>query len=138
MPKPAITTATFGIDRDAHKLIGSRAINGTDIFIPPRPFDPKDITANMEMVELSGKGTLVSFSIVPVASSEMIAAGYGKDNPHCVGIVKLDEGPSVSAQIIGVDVKHPESIALGMPMQVEFIDRTIGGQTKTVLAFRPA
>lgn len=138
MPDMLITTETYTAKLNAHQLVGSRAVSGGQIFVPPRPIDPQHVTSEMEMIELSGKGTLVSFSIVPVASTEMIAAGYGRDNPHCVGIVRLDEGPSVSAQIIGVDVSRPDSIELGMQMQAEFIERTIGDVTKTILAFRPA
>ena len=37
----------------------------------------------------------------------MIEAGYGRDNPYCSGIVKLKDGVSISAQILGVDVDHP-------------------------------
>jgi len=76
--------------------------------------------------------------VVPVGSSEMIAAGYGRENPHCVGIAKLDEGPSISAQIVGVDAKDPASIAIGMHMTVEYLDRAAGETTKTVVAFSPA
>jgi uncharacterized protein len=137
MAASAITTATFLNGLKEHRLIGSRSATGGAVFVPPRQIDPLNVAAEMETVQLSGKGTLVSFSVVPIASSEMIAAGYGKENPHCVGIVKLEEGASVCAQIIGIDVRHPESIELGMPMRAEFIERRSGETTTTVLAFRP-
>ncbi len=133
----AITTATYAENITAHKLVGSRTGIDRPIHVPPRPIDPLHVADTMELVELSGKGTLVSFSVVPVASSEMIAAGYGRENPHCVGIVKLAEGPSISAQIVGVDTKDPASIRIGMPMTVEYLDRSAGETTITVVAFRP-
>ncbi len=134
----SISTATYAEKIHAHTLAGSRSGEGRTIYVPPRPIDPQYVNDPMELVELSGRGRLVSFSVVPVASSEMIAAGYGRENPHCVGVVKLDEGPSISAQIIGVDTKNPASIAIGMPMHAEFIERTVGEAKRTVLAFTPA
>jgi uncharacterized protein len=137
MAEHDIDTATYKLNIDAHKLVGSRSGEGRTMYVPPRPIDPDHVNDRMELVELSGQGRLLSFSVVPVASSEMIAAGYGRDNPHCVGIVKLDEGPSISAQIVGVDTKAPGSITIGMLMQAEFIER-MGGETQhTILAFRP-
>lgn len=137
MGESRITTETYALNTSAHRLVGSRSADGAEIFFPARSIDPHNPTAHLELVELSGRGTLVTFSIVPVASSEMIAAGYGRDNPHCVGIVRLVEGPAISAQITGVDVNHPEQIRLGIAMEAEFLDRVIGEYVKTVLAFHP-
>ncbi|MGE5316146.1 MAG: Zn-ribbon domain-containing OB-fold protein [Acidobacteriota bacterium] len=138
MAASMITTETTIQDRAAQRLTGSRSADGKTIFVPARPIDPADPLAELETVELSGRGTLVSFSVVPVASSEMIAAGYGRDNPHAVGIVRLEEGPCISAQIIGIDMKHPDTVAPGLAMKAEFIERTAGATKKIVLAFRPA
>jgi uncharacterized protein len=137
MTEQHITTATFRHHLESHKLTGSRSGKDRPIFIPPRPIDPEHVNDRMELVELSGRGRLVSFSVVPTASSEMIAAGYGRDNPYCVGIVQLDEGPSISAQIVGVDTKNPASIAIGTAVRAEYIERAAGEKKRTVLAFAP-
>jgi uncharacterized OB-fold protein len=65
----------------------------------------------------------------------MIEAGYGRDNPYCSGIVKLNEGPSISAQILGVDVSQPEQIAIGAPLSPVFVKRGEGDESKYFLAF---
>ncbi|GAH34853.1 unnamed protein product, partial [marine sediment metagenome] len=40
---------------------------------------------------------------------------------YCFGIVDLDEGTRISAQIKGVDeLKYGEAIKVGMPLKVEF------------------
>jgi uncharacterized OB-fold protein len=65
----------------------------------------------------------------------MLEAGYGRENPHCSGIVKLDNGLSISAQILGVDVANPERIQIGTPVKVSFLDRGEGEDAKTYLAF---
>jgi uncharacterized OB-fold protein len=90
----------------------------------------------MEWVPLGGKGTLEAFSIIYIAPTAMIREGYGRDHPYCAGIVRLEEGPAISAQILGVDVSHPETIRVGSPVSVEFIDSGEGAQRRTRLGFR--
>jgi uncharacterized OB-fold protein len=65
----------------------------------------------------------------------MIEAGYGRKNPYCTGIVQLDEGPNISAQITGVDPAAPEQITIGMRVQVAFVLRGEGEDERTYLAF---
>jgi len=68
----------------------------------------------------------------------MVEAGYGRDNPYCVGVVELEEGPRISAWISGVDTARPQTIAVGAPLAVEFIDRGEGEDRRVFLAFAPA
>ena len=65
----------------------------------------------------------------------MIEAGYDRENPYCVGIVELEDGSRISAQILGVDAAQPERIAIGTLLKVSFIERGTGEQKKTFLAF---
>ena len=59
--------------------------------------------------ELGGRGKLVAFTTIHIAPTAMIEAGYSRDNPYCTGIVRLAEGPAISAQILGVDPTKPEA-----------------------------
>jgi uncharacterized OB-fold protein len=90
----------------------------------------------MEWVELSGQGKLIAFTTVHIAPTAMIEAGYGRNNPYCTGIVQLQEGPAISAQILDVDATQPETIAIGTPMQVTFVERGEGEEQRTFLAFK--
>ncbi len=119
------------------KLMGSRCKTDGHLFVPPRPICPDDRSEEMEWVEMSGEGQLSAFTIVYVPPSAMIAAGYDRKNPYCVGIVKLAEGPSISAQILGVDVNKPESIKIGTAVQATFVERGQGEAQKKLLAFQP-
>jgi uncharacterized OB-fold protein len=119
-----------------HKLMGVRAQGIGTILLPPRPLGPGETICSMEWVPLAGTGTLEAFSIIHIAPSAMIQEGYGRDNPYCAGIVRLTEGPAISAQILGVDIRTPESIRIGTKVSVEFIDSGEGEQKKTRLAFR--
>jgi uncharacterized OB-fold protein len=83
-------------------------------------------------------GTLTAFTTVHIASSAMVEAGYGRENPHCSGIVQLENGLSISAQILGVDVSDPTSIKIGSPVEAVFLERGEDDQKETILAFQPA
>lgn len=120
------------------KLMGVRNKDSGKFYMPPRPMCPESHSTNMEWEEVSGKGKLLAYTVITVGPTHMNEAGYGRDNPFCCGIVQLDEGPAVSAQIFGVDVKNPESIKIGTPLQVTYIERGQGPDSKTYLGFEPA
>jgi uncharacterized OB-fold protein len=121
-----------------HRLLGSRDKKSGTVFLPPRPLNPHNYSVDMEWLEFSGKGTLEAYTIVYIATTEMIKAGFDRKNPYCVGIVKTEEGPMVSAFIQDVDVFHPETIKVGAPVKALFIDRGEGETRKSFLAFQPA
>jgi len=117
------------------KLMGSRCKSCGALYAPPRPLCPACYGNDMDWEQLGGKGKLIAFTTVNIAPTAMIEAGYGRNNPYCTGIVQLDEGPAVSAQIIGVDPAAPEQIAVGTPLQVAFVRRGEGENKRTYLAF---
>jgi uncharacterized OB-fold protein len=84
---------------------------------------------------MGGQAKLRAFTVVHIATSAMIEAGYGRDNPYFSGIVKLDEGPSISAQILGADAAHPQQLAIGTPLNAIFVARGEGEEEKSFLAF---
>ena len=137
MSQAPLTNAGYNRHLAEHRLMGTRCRSDGTVYLPPREI----CTSNhddMEWVELSGKGKLETFTIIYIGPSAMIAAGYNRQNPYCVGIVRLAEGPAISAQILGVDVKQPEQIKIGMPLQATFIERGEGEAHRTLLAFEPA
>ena len=120
------------------KLMGCRNRDSGILYMPPRPLCTESYSDDMEWVELSGKGKLTAYTVITVAPSHMIDEGYGFKNPYCTGIVQLDEGPSISGQIFGVDVSQPESIKIGMPVQATFVVRGEGNAQRTYLGFEAA
>lgn len=118
-----------------HKLMGARCTNCGALYLPPRPLCPQCYSDALEWLELPGEGEIAAFSAIAIAPTAMIEAGYGRDNPYCAGVVKLKNGLSISAQITGVDAIHPESIHIGAPVTVEFLERGEGEKKKTFLAF---
>jgi len=87
---------------------------------------------------MNGIGTLATFTVIYVPPTSEADAGYNAKNPYCVGIVALQEGPRISAQIVGLDLSNPATIKIGMPLKQTFVVRGEGESAKKFLAFEPA
>jgi uncharacterized OB-fold protein len=118
------------------KLMGTKCESCGKLYLPPRPICAACFSTEMQWVEMSIKGKIVAFTIVYIASTAMIEAGYGRENPHCSGLVKLDNGQTISAQILGVPVKEPDAIKIGTPVELTFVDRNGGEKAGKHPAFR--
>ena len=130
------TSTSFNEYLKQKKLMGVRCQSCGTLFLPPRPICTNCYGEDLSWEELSGEGELTAFTTIHIAPTAMIAAGYGRDNPYCSGIVNLKDGVSISAQILGVDVAHPENIIIGSKLEVEFLDRQVGDESQTFLAFK--
>jgi hypothetical protein len=123
----------------AHKkLMASRCTKCGALYLPPRAICPGSRDSELEWAEMRGEGKLAAYTAIAVAPTMMVQEGYGRTNPYCSGIVELAEGPKISARILGVDAKTPESIKVGTPMKVEFLERGEGDAKRYYLAFRAA
>ena len=120
-----------------HKLTGSVCESCSALQVPPRPMCPNCYGEEMRLTEMSGIGELAAFTTVHIAPTAMIEAGYDRKNPYCAGIVRLEEGPAISGQILGIDPTNPEEIEVGMAVRMTFIERGEGDQARTFLAFEP-
>ena len=60
----------------------------------------------------SGRGTLLSFSQIYVPPIEFIAVV-----PYCIGLVELEEGPRLVAQVTDVKI---ENLTIGMHLETAF------------------
>lgn len=108
-----------------------------DVQCPPRTICPNCWSNKVNGIQMSGKGVLRTYTIVNIGLTQMMEAGYDRFNPYCAGLVELEEGPVVSAQILGVDVLQPESIKIGTPLQAVFVERGKDDIQKTFLGFEP-
>ena len=130
------THSAFQKHLSEHKLMGTQCKSCGAKYLPPRPLCVNCYSDAIEWIEMPGEGTLAAFTTVHIAPTVMISAGYGRDNPYCSGIVTLENGLSISAQILGLDVNQPQTIRIGTPLKVEFIERGESDEKKTFLAFR--
>ena len=87
---------------------------GSKIF-PPRDVCPECSRPAYEPYTFSGRGEVYSHTVVLTAP-----AGYEANAPYAVALVRLEEGPLVTAQLTDVS---PEEVEIGMP--VEMVTRKI-------------
>lgn len=92
----------------------------------PRAVCPGCGTTELTWRDLSGTGTIYSFSI-----ARRTPGSWGKVTPFVLAYVELDEGPRVMTNIVDAD---PESLVCGQPVRAVF-DPTEEGMA--VLRFRP-
>ncbi len=130
------TSASFNEFLGEKKLMASKCTKCGALYLPPRPLCIKCFGTEMEWAEMKGKGKLAAFTTIAIAPTLMIEEGYGRDNPYCTGVVELEEGPKISARILGVDAKKPEEIKIGTPLAVDFVERGEGEGKRTFLAFK--
>ena len=105
---------------------------GVKIF-PPRDICPECSKPAQELYTFSGRGEVYSFSTLYNAP-----AGYEEYAPYTVALVKLEEGPVLTAQLTDLGDKEPE---IGMPVEMVTRQlRTEGDQGMVVYGykFRPA
>lgn len=79
-----------------------------------RPF-----LGHMHWEEASGRGTVFAFNIHHIA----FLPGFAELVPYVYALIALDEGPTFGTRISGC---NPESVYIGMPVQVDFEDDEAG------------
>ncbi len=98
-----------------YNLLANKCGKCGKTFFPPReacPYCRRQSMGQMKEEKLSGKGKILTYSIVhagPQAFEEQV--------PYPVAIIKLDEGPKITAQI--VDCKIDE-VKIGMKVESTF------------------
>lgn len=132
-----LNTKAFFKALQSQQLIGARCLDCGYLVVPQREICPNCLGSNNVVTILSGSGKLAAFTVIYVPSLMMSKAGYNAKNPYCVGIVELDEGPRISAQILGMDQSHPENIEIGTKLTMTTITRNDGEKEKAYLAFKP-
>jgi uncharacterized OB-fold protein len=136
MSRVEFTSTSFYGFLDEGKLLGSQCKSCGEKYLPPRPICVNCNGREMEWIEFSKEGTLKAFTIIHIAPTEMIEAGYGRENPYCSGIAQLDDGPAISAQILGADVNAPSDIKIGSRLHLVVKKRGKGENEKSYLAFQ--
>lgn len=97
-----------------YRLEGSACDPCAGRYFPPRPICPA-CKGTTKTFAFSGRGTLYSWSRVLLA-----ARGYASMAPYTVAMIRLDEGPLISAQMADAD---GTDLSFGQP--VEMVTRKI-------------
>ncbi len=92
-----------------YRLEAAKDVEGR-IYFPPRVSYPGGEKA--EPIRLSNRGKVITYTVIHVAPAE-----YSDLTPYPVGIIELDDGARITAQIADVD---PAKVHIGMRVKVEF------------------
>ena len=131
-PPIPFTAHSFQAYLKEGKLMASHCGGCQKTYLPVRGLCPACGDTNLEWVELDGKGKLAAFTSVYVGPSFMNAEGFGREKPYLTGIVELDEGPRISARLLGWDETKPEEVKIGTRMVFTTVEI---GQGVAQLAF---
>ncbi|MCP5068250.1 MAG: acyl dehydratase, partial [bacterium] len=92
----------------------------------PRAFCPECLSPELEWKQISGKGTLYSFTI----ARRPTAPFWADEVPQLIVVVELDEGPRLTSTLCNIE---EADIRVGMRLRPVFDD--IAGKDVTLLRY---
>lgn len=98
-----------------YRLEGSHCPACERSYFPPRSICPECKATPLDPYAFAGTGTLYSFSRMT-----QVPRGFASLGPYTVGMVRLDEGPLLMAQLTDI-----EGVELSIGMPVEMVTRKI-------------
>ena len=114
-----------------HRLTCARCASCGTFRMPPSAFCPHCRAQEVVWEELSGRGTVFSFTVARHALTPDLA-GY---LPYVVAVVDIDGAPGARliGNVVGTEV---EDVRIGMPVEVVWED--VEGSPVSLYRFRPA
>ncbi|MCL5437996.1 MAG: Zn-ribbon domain-containing OB-fold protein [Candidatus Thermoplasmatota archaeon] len=89
-----------------YRLVAHKCGNCSTVYFPPRDICLKchrESIGKMKEFELSGKGEIESFTVV-----HDVPPAFVRQRPYFLALIKLDEGPTVTAQIVDCEASELE------------------------------
>jgi uncharacterized OB-fold protein len=126
-PAPIVTedSAAFWDAADEGRLVAQRCVVCGRLRHPPRPMCPQCRSLEVDVVTLSGRGTVYSYAVLHHPQHPAF------DYPVLAALVDLEEGIRVVSNLVGL---APDEIRIGLAVQAEF-EATDGDHRVPV--FRP-
>lgn len=129
MPIPTPTTMPFWEALAEHKIrIQYSPSSGRYVFYP-RVLAPGTLADDLEWREISGAGTLYTFTVAYRA----VAPHFAEHVPQLLAVVQWGEGPRFATEIVNAE---PTQLRVGMRVQPVFLDCPDDGVT--LLQYQPA
>lgn len=129
MPIPTPTTMPFWEALAEHKIrIQYSPSSGRYVFYP-RVLAPGTLADDLQWREISGAGTLYTFTVAYRA----VAPHFAEHVPQLLAVVQWDEGPRFATEIVNAE---PAQLRVGMRVRPVFLDCPDDGVT--LLQYQPA
>jgi uncharacterized OB-fold protein len=94
------------------KLMAGKCLKCGKTHLPPRPLCDECYSQEFEWIEVSGKGKLLTYTVIHVAPPQFQALA-----PYAVGIVQLADGLKIPGMIQDVT---QEQLKVGMDLNLDF------------------
>ena len=121
--------------KSRYRLVGTRCGNCGRVYFPPRVVCPachRDSVGKMEEHPLSGKGTVVSYTVIHDGLPE-----FRMQIPYIMAIIEMEEGVRCTGQIVDAT---PDEIGIGTEVEPVFRRIREEGEAGTIQyghKFRP-
>lgn len=122
VPIPTETSAPYWDSLREHKISIQKCADCGEWNFYPRLHCPACLSTKLDWHNISGNGTLYSYSLSRVAT----APEFSGDLPQKLAIIQLDEGPRLNSTLVFLD---EDEIRIGMSVKPWFDDRKEDGIT---------
>jgi uncharacterized OB-fold protein len=129
MPEPTPVTQPFWDALGRHTVVIQYSPSSDRYVFYPRVLAPGTLADDLEWREISGMGTLYTFTI----SDRPTAPPWADSLPQLLAVVEWDEGPRLSTEMVNVD---PGDLFVGMRVKPVFCESPDDGIT--LLRYEPA
>ncbi|MEM4397125.1 MAG: Zn-ribbon domain-containing OB-fold protein [Candidatus Woesearchaeota archaeon] len=109
---------------ESYCLIGKKCKDCNELFFPSREVCQKCGSLNLEDYQFNGRGEIITFTIIRTSVETEIEKPFRKA-PYVLGIIKLEEGPMLTAEITDLDYNDLNFKELKIGKKVEFVFRKI-------------
>lgn len=96
-----------------HQLLVQRCRACGALRFPARALCSECLSIAAEWTPVSGRGEIYSFNVM----HQVYHPGFAAEVPYAVVLVKLEEGPKLISNLVGV---APADIRIGLPVRVVF------------------
>ena len=111
-----------------HRVMLQRCTGCGEYQFYPRPMCHRCMTDTLEWRQVSGRGSVLSHTVV----RRPVSRAYAAETPYVIALVRLEEGPTLMSNIVGCDV---DRVSVGLAVEVVFEDWSA---EISVPKFRPA
>lgn len=115
LPVPSPESRPYWDGCKRHELLMQRCRSCGEHQFFPRVLCRNCLSRDLEWSRVSGRGRLLSYSVVHRPPSRHFAA----EAPYTVALIKLEEGPQMVSQVVECP---PDDVYLDMPVEVVFED----------------
>ncbi|MEV0809917.1 OB-fold domain-containing protein [Micromonospora sp. NPDC050200] len=128
LPEPTPVSAPFWAALAEHRIRIQYSPSAGEYVFYPRLLAPRTFADDLEWREISGLGTLYTYTV----AERPTAPPWADSMPQLLAVVQWDEGPRFSTELVNAD---PAELKVGMRVRPVFCDQPEAGVT--LLRYEP-